>query len=101
MYRHFSSKRELLAAAIRRYLDRISEDSKRFETEPAQSVEEALRRASTLVWEGIHDNAVLLRVMFREPEAFPELVDELWSGVTANTYQRFAHQLRAAVDAGV
>ncbi|WP_375483172.1 TetR/AcrR family transcriptional regulator C-terminal domain-containing protein [uncultured Mycobacterium sp.] len=38
--------------------------------------------------------------MFREPEAFPELVDELWSGITANTYQSFAHQLRAAVDAG-
>jgi len=104
MYRHFSSKRELLTAAVRRYLDRISDDGKRFDAEPTRSVEQALGRVATLVWDGINDNAMLLRVIFRESEAFPELVDELWSGVTARTYQRFARfarQLRVAGDAGV
>ncbi|HZE15410.1 MAG TPA: TetR/AcrR family transcriptional regulator C-terminal domain-containing protein, partial [Mycobacterium sp.] len=61
--------------------------------------EQALRRAATLIWDGIDDNALLLRVIFREP-TFPELADELWSAITTNAYQRFAAPLRAAVDAG-
>jgi pyruvate-formate lyase-activating enzyme len=56
------------------------------------------RRVGRPIWDGIDDNALLLRVIFREP-TFPELADELWSAITANAYQRFAAPLRAAVDA--
>jgi AcrR family transcriptional regulator len=99
LYKHFSSKRELLEVATRRYVDRLTEDRKRFDAEPNGSGEQALARAATLIWDGIDDNALLLRVVFRE-SAFPELADELWSAITANAYQRFAAPLRAAVDAG-
>ncbi|HYB40038.1 MAG TPA: TetR/AcrR family transcriptional regulator [Mycobacterium sp.] len=99
LYKHFSCKRELLEVATRRYVDRLTGDRKRFDTESTGSGEQALRRAATLIWDGIDDNALLLRVIFREP-AFPELAAELWSAITANAYQRFAAPLRAAVDAG-
>jgi AcrR family transcriptional regulator len=99
LYKHFSSKRELLDVATRRYVDRLTRDRKRFDAKSTGSGEQALRRAATLIWDGIDDNALLLRVIFREP-AFPELADELWSAITANAYQRFAAPLRAAVDAG-
>ena len=56
-------------------------------------------RAPRPIWDGIDDNALLLRVIFREP-MFPELADQLWSAITANTHQRVAAGLRAAVDAG-
>jgi AcrR family transcriptional regulator len=100
LYKHFSSKRELLNAATRRYLDRIVDDGKRFDAEPSHTVEQALRRVAALIWDGINDNVLLLRVIFREPDAFPEIADELWSGITANAYQRFARELRSATDAG-
>ena len=100
LYKHFSCKRELLEVATRRYVDRLTEDRRRFDAEPTGNGEQALRRAATLIWDGIDDNALLLRVIFREP-VFPELADELWSAITANAYQRFAAGLRAAVDAGV
>jgi AcrR family transcriptional regulator len=99
LYKHFSSKRELLEAATRRYVDRLADYRKRFDAEPTDNAGQALRRAATLIWEGIDDNALLLRVIFREP-TFPELADELWSAITANAYQRFADGLRAGVDAG-
>jgi AcrR family transcriptional regulator len=99
LYKHFSSKRELLEAAIRRYVDRLANDRKQFDAEPTGTTEHALRRAATLIWDGIDDNALLLRIVFREP-TFPELADELWSAITANAYQRFAAGLRAAVKAG-
>ena len=99
LYKHFSCKRELLEVATRRYVDRLTEDRKRFDAEPTDNVEQGLARAATLIWDGIEDNALLLRVIFREP-TFPELAEELWSAITADAYQRFAAALRAAVDAG-
>ena len=100
LYKHFSSKRELLEAATRRYADRLAEDWKRFDVNPDDGTEQVLRRAATMIWDGIEENSPLLRVIFREP-AFPELADELWSAITENAYQRFANGLRGVVDAGV
>jgi AcrR family transcriptional regulator len=100
LYRYFSSKRELLEAAIRHYVDRLAEDRKRFDMAPGDSTEQVLRRAATLIWDGIDDNAMLLRVVFSEP-SFPELADELWSAITEAAYGRFAAALRAATEAGV
>ncbi|MBV8929604.1 MAG: hypothetical protein JO152_10815 [Mycobacteriaceae bacterium] len=57
-------------------MDRISGDAEQFRAEPPSSVEEALRLAARMVWDGINDHAQLLRVIFREPEAFPELLED-------------------------
>jgi AcrR family transcriptional regulator len=100
LYKHFSSKRELLEAATRRFADRLANDGKRFDVNPGDGTEDLLRRAATLIWDGIEENSPLLRVIFREP-AFPELADELWSAITENAYRRFASGLRTVVDAGM
>jgi len=100
LYKHFSSKRELLEAATRRFADRLANDRKRFDVSPGDGTEQVLRRAATLIWDGIEENSPLLRVIFREP-AFPELADELWSAITENAYRGFASGLRVVVDAGM
>jgi AcrR family transcriptional regulator len=100
LYKHFSSKRELLEAATRRFADRLANDRKRFDVIPGEGTEQVLRRAATLIWDGIEENSPLLRVIFREP-AFPELADELWSAITENAYRGFASGLRVVVDAGM
>ncbi|PXW96282.1 TetR/AcrR family transcriptional regulator [Mycolicibacterium moriokaense] len=100
LYKHFSSKRALLEAATRRFADRLANDRKRFEVNPGDGTEEVLRRAATLIWDGIEENSPLLRVIFREP-AFPDLADELWSAITENAYRGFAGGLRVVVDAGM
>lgn len=100
LYKHFSSKRELLESATRRYAERLVHDRKRFEAEPSGSTEDVLRRAATMIWDGIDENALLLRVIFREA-VFDELADELWSAITKNAYQGCAEALRDAVEIGV
>jgi len=100
LYKHFSSKRELLEAATRRFADRLANDRKRFDVNPGDGTEQVLRRAATLIWDGIQENSPLLRVIFREP-AFPELADELWSAITENAYRGFASGLRVVVEAGM
>jgi AcrR family transcriptional regulator len=100
LYKHFSSKRELLEAATRRFADRLADDRRRFDANPGDDTDQVLRRAATLIWDGIEENSPLLRVIFREP-AFPGLADELWSAITENAYQRFARGLRGVVDAGI
>ena len=100
LYKHFSSKRELLEAATRRFADRLANDRKRFDVNPGDGTEQVLRRAATLIWDGIEENSPLLRVIFREP-AFPDLADELWSAITENAYRGFASGLRVVVDAGM
>lgn len=100
LYKHFASKRELLDAATVRYVQRLAEYPVRFDAEPTGNAEQALRRVATMIWDGIDDNALLLRVIFREP-GFPDLADQLWTAVTENAYGRFAGGLRAAVEEGV
>jgi AcrR family transcriptional regulator len=100
LYRHFSSKRELLEAATQRYVDRLAEDRNRFELRPGESTSQVLRRAATMIWDGIDDNALLLRVIFSE-KSFQDLADELWSAITEHAYGSFAATLRAATEAGV
>jgi AcrR family transcriptional regulator len=100
LYKHFTCKRELLEAATRRFADRLANDRNRFDANPGDGTEDVLRRAATLIWDGIEENSPLLRVIFREP-AFPDLADELWSAITENAYRRFASGLRVVVDAGV
>ena len=70
------------------------------EVNPGDGTEQVLRRAATLIWDGIEENSPLLRVIFREP-AFPDLADELWSAITENAYRGFASGLRVVVDAGM
>ena len=100
LYKHFSSKRELLEAATRRFADGLAQHWKRFEVNAGEDTEDVLRRAAMLIWDGIEANSPLLRVIFREP-AFPDLADELWSAITENAYRRFAIGMRAVVDAGM
>jgi AcrR family transcriptional regulator len=100
LYKHFASKRELLEAATVRYVKRLADYPVRFDTELTGNAEQALRGIATIIWDGIDDNALLLRVIFTEP-GFPDLADQLWTAITENAYGRFAGELRAAVEEGM
>ena len=78
LYRHFRSKNEVLRAALRRGLDRMRESQAwREATTPADRFE-ALTRVAEAAQQAITENADLVRLMLHEPDAAPDLVDELW-----------------------
>lgn len=101
LYKHFPSKKALLQEATRRHVEQMDAMRNEYDRTRASDAKSALREGAEQIWARIDNNSQLLRVMFREPEALDDMIDELWSAVAANAYQRTARALSAAKDAGV
>jgi AcrR family transcriptional regulator len=98
LYRHFRSKNDVLRAALRRGLERMrSSRSWRQATAPAERLD-ALTSVADAANQTIHENADLIRLMLLEPDAAPDLVDELWVGNVAFACTTMGHALRATAD---
>jgi AcrR family transcriptional regulator len=100
LYKHFPSKSALLREATQRQVNRMIAAREEHErTRPAE-IQEALRLGAERIWDTIEGNSDLLRVMFREPEAIDDFVDELWSAVTLSAHERMRSALHGATAAG-
>jgi AcrR family transcriptional regulator len=96
LYRHFRSKNEVLRAALRRGLDRMrnSQSWQRATTPPDRL--DALTRVAQAAQQAVTENADLVRLMLHEPDAAPDLVDELWVRNLALAHATMGHALRAS-----
>jgi AcrR family transcriptional regulator len=101
LYKHFPSKKALLQEATRRQIEQMGATWDEYKRTRASDTKSALRQGAEQIWASIDDNSQLLRVMFREPEALDEMIDDMWSAVAATAYGRTARALSAAKDAGV
>jgi AcrR family transcriptional regulator len=98
LYRHFRSKSELLRAALRRGLDRMRDSAAWREANTPADRLEALTRVAEAAQQTITENADLVRLMLHEPDAAPDLVDELWVGNMAFACTTMGYALRATAD---
>jgi AcrR family transcriptional regulator len=88
LYRHFRSKSDVLRAALRRGLVRMqTSPAWRQATTPTERLD-ALATVAQAAQQTITDNADLMRLMLHEPDAVPDMVEELWV-----TNLAFAHQI--------
>ena len=101
LYKHFPSKKALLQEATRRQVEQMGATWDEYNRTRPSDTKSALRQGAEQIWASFENNAQLLRVMFREPKALDEMIDDLWSAVAATAYQRTARALSAAKDAGV
>jgi AcrR family transcriptional regulator len=101
LYKHFPSKKALLQEATRRQIEQMGATWDEYKRTRASDTKSALRQGAEQIWASIDDNSQLLRVMFREPEALDEMIDDLWTAVASTAYGRTARALSAANDAGV
>ena len=101
LYKHFPSKKALLQEATRRHVEQMGAMRDEYDRTRPSDTKSALRQGAEQIWASIDNNSQLLRVMFREPEALDDMIDELWEAVAANAYQRTARALSAAKAAGV
>jgi AcrR family transcriptional regulator len=101
LYRHFRSKSDVLRAALRHGLDRMrTSQAWRQATTPTERLD-ALASVAEAAQRTVADNADLVRLMLHEPDAVPDIVDELWGHNLALAHQIMGHALRAsAEDAG-
>jgi AcrR family transcriptional regulator len=98
LYRHFRSKSELLRAALRRGLDRMRNSQAWQEANTPADRLEALNRVAEAAQQAITENADLVRLMLHEPNAAPDLVDELWVHNMAFACTTMGHALRATAN---
>ncbi|MGA9493965.1 MAG: helix-turn-helix domain-containing protein [Mycobacterium sp.] len=96
LYRHFRSKSDVLRASLRRGLDRMrTSRTWRQATTPADRLE-ALTDVATATQQTIAENADLVRLMLHEPDAAPDLVEELWVRNLAFAHAIMGQALRAS-----
>lgn len=100
LYKHFESKSALLLEASRRQVERIVASREEHDRTRPTDTREALRRGAQRIWDTIADNADIMRVMYREPEAIDGFADELWSAVTATAYDQMGAALSGAAASG-
>ncbi len=101
LYKHFPSKRALLQEATRRQVEQMGAMRDDYNRTRPTDTRGALRQGAEQIWASIDHNSKLLRVMFREPEAIEDMIDDLWSAATSTAYQRVGRALTAAKDAGL
>ena len=104
LYKHFSSKYELLAEGICRYVDEL--DKSRIDFVGVMPVEPraALQAIASAVIAKIRDDSAIVRVSLRDLDPYPELLEELWAGITDSIYRGLAawivdRQIAGAVSA--
>lgn len=101
LYKHFPSKKALLQEATRRQVEQMGAMRDDYNRTRPTDTRGALRQGAEQIWASIGSNSQLLRVMFREPEAIEDMIDDLWSAAASTTYQRMGRALTAAKDAGI
>ncbi|GAA1027791.1 MULTISPECIES: TetR/AcrR family transcriptional regulator [Amycolatopsis] len=85
LYKHFPSKRALLEEIVRQHLAGVSESSRQAAALP-EAPDEALPAVARLVWDSMRRDRAALRIIFRELEPFPDLLEQMWHGVLGSVY---------------
>lgn len=100
LYKHFASKQDLLRAVVDTHITTMREGSRSFAGELPEDLAGALRVTVHAVWAGMRRDHHALRVLLRDLDRFPELLETMWSEVRANVYDEFTRWLQTQADRG-
>ncbi|TDD70011.1 TetR/AcrR family transcriptional regulator [Actinomadura rubrisoli] len=99
LYRHFRSKEEVLASAIREHIDRtrrqVSDVLKQATAFADRPLETRLRMTCQAGLAKMREEQDLIRVLFRDLDQFPNLVAEMREGIVNPLYNGIATWLSA------
>jgi len=97
LYRHFRSKEEVLAAAVREHITRTSKQvSATFQRAPEfqdRPLIDRLRLTATIGLGKMREESDLIRVLFRDLDKFPNLVAEMREGIVNPLYDMISKWL--------
>jgi AcrR family transcriptional regulator len=95
LYKHFRSKRALLDEIVGRHLATMTEGRRALAESLPDEPRRALRWMVDQTWAALARDRDLLRVLLRDLDPFPDLVERLWQGVLADVYGELASWLEA------
>lgn len=97
LYRHFRSKEDVLAAAVREHITRTgTQIAATFQHAAAVAERPLPARLKLVVAVGLakmREEADLVRVLFRDLDAFPHLINEMREGIVNPLYETIARWL--------
>jgi AcrR family transcriptional regulator len=97
LYRHFRSKEEVLAAAVREHITRTAKQiSATFQRAPEfqdRPLIDRLRLTATIGLGKMREEADLIRVLFRDLDKFPNLIAEMREGIVNPLYDMISKWL--------
>lgn len=99
LYKHFPSKEAVLAAGMDEFVAGAERARALIRTVPG-TAEEALEVLGHAAMRMLHDDRDVLRIMYRELDAFPELRDQVRERRMQGTYATLAAWLRERSDRG-
>lgn len=99
LYKHFPSKKALLEEIVRQHLSSIS-DGREEAGELPEDPREALQLVGRLIWVAMEHDRDPLRIILRELDQFPDLLERMWQGVLGGLYRRAAEWIRDGVERG-
>lgn len=100
LYKHFRSKRDLLAAVVGVHLGTMREGDGEFVDRLPADLDEALELIRRGVWAGLDRDRDVLRVLLRDLDEFPDLLAEVWEQVRAHVYGELTRWLTGLASAG-
>ncbi len=100
LYKHFSSKRQLLEAALTTFLDDLDRSATALEDAVEADIPVALGQIATTVWEVMGSQRMISRVILRDLEQLPDLLDRVWDRMMDQVYETFGAWIKARADRG-
>lgn len=101
LYRHFPSKRALLAAVVEAEIESNRTAVVEMHEPPATDARTALEHGCRAGLAQLDRQVDLMRILFRDLPAFPELVETVRAGLSDEVYRAFADRVAAGQAAGV
>jgi AcrR family transcriptional regulator len=95
LYKHFASKRDLLAEGVHRYVAELEKSAAGLVGALPDDPRAALTVIAQAVSSAMAADRAVIRVGLRDLEQFPDLLDALWDGLLVALYRELAGWLRA------
>jgi transcriptional repressor AefR-like protein len=83
------------------HVQTMRDSSESFVEQLPHDLTAALRMIATAVWAAMRRDRDALRVILRDLDAYPDLLETVWAEVLANTFREFARWLRLAAGRGL
>jgi AcrR family transcriptional regulator len=100
LYKHFASKEAVLEAGVEAYLATLAENSTATVRELPSDPRAALQVIASSVIEEMTADEAVLRVLLRDLDHHPVLLERVWNGVLADVYTEMADWIREQADRG-
>lgn len=89
LYKHYPSKRALLDEVLGVHLATMRAGNAAFAAQVPDDLEDALHYVVDAVWTNMRNDHAVLRVLLRDLDDFPDLLERVWAEIRSNVYDPF------------